>query len=154
MCHLNSARNVTLFERGFFSLLHCGEDTRVCVTKRESSEAVERDDTEKLIHIDHHKYPPPPSHTHQSDFSTIFSNFQTVLASFFHRIYILTNLATFWINLSYGSVGRYCPASVRSDFLQTNVISIFYHTTPTLVTSEQTCQLASRDTLEKRICFK
>ncbi len=42
----------TLFERGPFSLFHCGEDTAVCVTKRESSEteAVERDDTEELIH--------------------------------------------------------------------------------------------------------
>ncbi len=49
-----------------FSLLHCGEDTAVCVTKRESSEteAVERDDTEEHIHnihIDRHKYPPPPA---------------------------------------------------------------------------------------------
>ncbi len=38
VCHLNNVRNVTLFERGLFSLLHCGEDTAVCVTKRESSE--------------------------------------------------------------------------------------------------------------------
>ncbi len=37
-CHLNNVRNATLFERGLFSLLHCGEDTAVCVTERESSE--------------------------------------------------------------------------------------------------------------------
>ncbi len=113
---------MTLFERGLFSLLHCGEGTAVCVTKRESSEteAVERDDTEELvhnIHIDLHKYPPPAAissrvshthtHTHMSATSALdFSNFQTLLAAFFHRIYILTNLVTFfWINLSYGSVG-------------------------------------------------
>ncbi len=64
-CHLNNVRNATLFERGLFSLLHCGEDTAVCVTKRESSETeavelVERDETEELIHNihnDRHKYP-------------------------------------------------------------------------------------------------
>ncbi len=123
-CHLNNIRNATLFEGGLFSLLHCGEDTAVCVTKRESSkteavELVERDDTEELIHNIHHLLPSAPaSLTHERDFSTIFCNFQTLLAAFFHRIYKLTNLETFWINLSYGSVGRClqrCPASARSD---------------------------------------
>ncbi len=37
----------------------------------------------------------PASHTHEHDFSTIFSNFQTLLVAFFHKTYILTNLATF-----------------------------------------------------------
>ncbi len=37
----------------------------------------------------------PASHTHEHDFSHIFSNFQTLLAPFFHKRYILTNLATF-----------------------------------------------------------
>ncbi len=80
---------------GLFSLLHCGEDTAVCVIKCESSETeelVERNETEELnhnIHIDRHKYPPPAvisstSHTHKRNFSTIFSNFQTLLAAFFH----------------------------------------------------------------------
>ncbi len=81
---------------GLFSLLHCGEDTAVCVTKCESSETeavelVERNETEELIHnihIDRHKYPPPAvirstSHTHKRNFSTKFSNFQTLLAAFF-----------------------------------------------------------------------
>ncbi len=41
------------------------------------------------IHIDRHKYHTPAaisscvSHTHKRDFSTIFSNFQTLLAAFF-----------------------------------------------------------------------
>ncbi len=57
-CHLNNVRNTTLLERSLFSLLHCGEDTAVCVTKRESSETeavelVERDDTEEFIHNIH-----------------------------------------------------------------------------------------------------
>ncbi len=100
-CHLNNVRNATLFEGGLFSLLHCGEDTAVCVTKRDSSETeavelVERDDTEELIHNIHRPLPSAPaSHTHKHDFSTIFGNFQTLLAAFFHRIYKLTNLATF-----------------------------------------------------------
>ncbi len=34
----------------------------------------------------------PASHTHKRDFSHIFSNFQTLLAAFFHKRYILTNL--------------------------------------------------------------
>ncbi len=37
----------------------------------------------------------PASHTHEHDFSTIFSNFQTLLVAFFQKTYILTNLATF-----------------------------------------------------------
>ncbi len=53
-------------ERGLFSLLHCGEDTAVCVTKHERSETeavalVECDEREVVIHnihIDRHKYPP------------------------------------------------------------------------------------------------
>lgn len=60
-CHLNNVRNTTLFERRLFSLLHCGEDTSVCVTKRESSEAVEleeRDDRRT-----HPQYPPRLTHT-------------------------------------------------------------------------------------------
>ncbi len=95
-CHLNNVRDATLFEGG---LLHCGKDTAVCVTKRESSETeavelVERDDRRTYP-----QYPPPTaisSHTHECDFSTIFCNFQTILAAFFHRIYKLTNLATWF----------------------------------------------------------
>ncbi len=45
-CHLNNVRNATLLERGLFSLLHFGEDTAVCVAKRESSE------TEALVECD------------------------------------------------------------------------------------------------------
>ncbi len=74
-CHLNNVWNATLLERGLFSLLHFGEDTAVCVTKRESSETealVECDEREEVIHnihIDRHKYPPsaasaPASLTH------------------------------------------------------------------------------------------
>ncbi len=64
MSFLNNVWNATLFERGLFSLLHFGEDTAVCVTKRESSETealVECDEREEVIHnihIDRHKYPP------------------------------------------------------------------------------------------------
>ncbi len=60
-CHLNNVWNATLLERGLFSLLHFGEDTAVCVTKRESSETealVECDEREEVIHnihIDRHK---------------------------------------------------------------------------------------------------
>ncbi len=53
----------------------------------------------------------PASLTHERDFSTIFNNFQI------HRIYKLTNLATF-LDKPYGSVRRChqcCPASARSD---------------------------------------
>ncbi len=69
-CHLNNVWNATLLERGLFSLLHFGEDTAVCVTKRESSETealVECDEREEFdereevihnIHSDRHKYPP------------------------------------------------------------------------------------------------
>ncbi len=63
-CHLNNVWNATLLERGLFSLLHCEEDTAVCVTKRERSETealVECDEREEVmhnIHIDRHKYPP------------------------------------------------------------------------------------------------
>ncbi len=62
--HLNNVLNATLLERGLFSLLHFGEDTAVCVTKRESSETealVECDEREEVIHnihFDRHKYPP------------------------------------------------------------------------------------------------
>ncbi len=99
-CYLNHVRNATLFERGLFSLLHCGEDTAVCVTKRESSETeavelIECDDTEELIHNIHRPLPSAPTSHTRADFSTIFSNFQTLLAAFFHRIYKLPNLATF-----------------------------------------------------------
>ncbi len=45
---LNYVRNATLLERGLFSLLHFGEDTAVCVTKRESSE------TEAVEHLHLH----------------------------------------------------------------------------------------------------
>ncbi len=74
-CHLNHVRNATMFEGGFFSLLHCGEGTAVCVTKRESSETeaeelVEHDDTGELIHNIHCLLPSAPaSHTHERDFS-------------------------------------------------------------------------------------
>ncbi len=63
-CHLNNVWNATLLERGLFSLLHFGENTAVCVTKRESSETealVECDEREEVmhnIHIDRYKYPP------------------------------------------------------------------------------------------------
>ncbi len=63
-CNLNNIRNATLLERGLFSLLRFGENTAVCVTKRESSETealVECDEKEEAIHnihIDRHKYPP------------------------------------------------------------------------------------------------
>ncbi len=78
-CHLNNVWNATLLERGLFSLLHFGEDTAVCVTKRERSETeaqVECEEREEVIHnihIDRHKYPPSAasapaslslSHTH------------------------------------------------------------------------------------------
>ncbi len=87
---------------GLFSLVHCGEDLAVCVTKHDSSEAVElveaSYDTEKLIHNIHRPLPSAPaSHTHKRDFSTIYSNFQTLLATgVLHRTYKLTNLATFF----------------------------------------------------------
>ncbi len=58
-----------------------------------------------------------PHLTHRARLS-VFSNFQTLLAAFFHNRYILTNLATFLKKLSYRSVGRclqYCPASMSSD---------------------------------------
>ncbi len=84
-CHLNNVRNATLLERGLFSLLHFGEDTAVCVTKRESSETealVECDEREEVIHnihIDRHKYPPsaasaPASHTQQFSVDTMDSH--------------------------------------------------------------------------------
>ncbi len=63
-CHLNNVWNATLLERGLFSLLHFGEDTAVCVTKRDRSETealVECEEREEVIHnihIDRHKYPP------------------------------------------------------------------------------------------------
>ncbi len=62
-CHLNNVWNATLLERGLFSLLYFGEDTAVCVNKRESSETealVECEEREVIhnIHIDCHKYPP------------------------------------------------------------------------------------------------
>ncbi len=63
-CHLNNVWNATLLERGLFSLLYFGEDTALCVNKRESSETealVECDEREEVIHnihIDCHKYPP------------------------------------------------------------------------------------------------
>ncbi len=57
-CHLNNVWNATLLERGLFSLLHFGEDTAVCVTKRERSE------TEALVECDervgHPQYPHRP----------------------------------------------------------------------------------------------
>ncbi len=46
-----------------------------------------------------------PCLTHEHDSSTIFNNFQTLLAAFFHRIYKVTNLATF-LDKPYGSVRR------------------------------------------------
>ncbi len=64
-----------------------------------------------------HQISAPASLTHERDFSTIFDNFQTLLAAFFHRIYKLTNLAKF-LDKPYGSVrrsGQCCPASSRSD---------------------------------------
>ncbi len=56
-CHLNNVRNATLLQMGLFSLLHFGEDTAACVTKRERSETealVEWDEREVI----HNKYPP------------------------------------------------------------------------------------------------
>ncbi len=54
----------------------------------------------------------PASHRHKRDFSTTFSNFQTLLAAFF-PLWVHTDKPSdfFWKNLSYGSVGRclqYC----------------------------------------------
>ncbi len=68
-CHLNNVRNATLLERGLFSLLHFGEDTAVCVTKRESSETealIECDEREEVIHNIHRPLHQLPrlSHTH------------------------------------------------------------------------------------------
>ncbi len=56
-CHLNNVWNVTLLERGLFSLLHCGEDTAVCVTKRESSET---EAVELVEHDDRRTHPQYP----------------------------------------------------------------------------------------------
>ncbi len=55
-----------MLERGLFSLLYFGEDTAVCVTKRESYETeavalVECDERKEVIHnihIGRRKYPP------------------------------------------------------------------------------------------------
>ncbi len=58
-CHLNNVWNATLLERGLFSLLHFGEDTAVCVTKRESSE------TEALVECDEGSHPQYPHRPHQ-----------------------------------------------------------------------------------------
>ncbi len=61
-CHLNNVRNTTPLERGLFSLLHFGEETAVCVTKRESSE------TEALVECDersHPQYPHRPPQIHR-----------------------------------------------------------------------------------------
>ncbi len=58
-CHLNNVWNATLLERGLFSLLHFGEDTAVCVTKRESSE------TEALVEYDERSHPQYPHRPHQ-----------------------------------------------------------------------------------------
>ncbi len=45
----------------------------------------------------HRPLPSAPAFlTHEHNFSTIFSNFQTLLAAFFHKRYILTNLSTFF----------------------------------------------------------
>ncbi len=54
---------IALTVKCLFSLVHCGEDTAVCVTKHESSETealVECEERELInnIHIDRHKYPP------------------------------------------------------------------------------------------------
>ncbi len=61
-CHSNNVWNATLLERALFSLLHFGEDTAVCVTKRESSETealVECDEREVIhnIHRPLHQLP-------------------------------------------------------------------------------------------------
>ncbi len=32
ICRLNNVRNTTLLEKGFISLLHCGEDTAMCLS--------------------------------------------------------------------------------------------------------------------------
>ncbi len=72
-CHLNNVRNATLLQRGLFSLLHFGEDTDVCVTKRETEALVECDEREEVIH---NKYPPSAaissrgSHTQQFSVDT------------------------------------------------------------------------------------
>ncbi len=58
----------------------------------------------------------PASQTQERDFSTIFSNFQTLLAAFSPTTG--TYWQNLWKNLSYGSVGRClqcCPASASSD---------------------------------------
>ncbi len=110
-CHLNNARNATLLERGLFSLLHFGEDTAVCVTKREAVALVERDEREEEVTISTSTAPnihrplhqlPRLSHT----FSTIFNNFQTLLAAFPIEYTNWQNLATF-LDKPYGWVRRY-----------------------------------------------
>ncbi len=71
----------------------------------------------------HTLYPPPAaissriSHTHEHNFSTIFSNFQTLLGFIFSSIkgtYWQTK-RLFWINRSYGSVGRCLLVRVSSE---------------------------------------
>ncbi len=88
---------LTLLERGLFSLLHFGEDTAVCVTKRESSETeavalVECDEREVVIHnihIHHTKYTPSAaissrvSHTQKFSVDGAFAGFLPVLNSLF-----------------------------------------------------------------------
>ncbi len=59
-CHLNNVWNATLLERGLFSLLHFGEDTAVCVTKRESSETEALVECEEREEVIHNKYPHRP----------------------------------------------------------------------------------------------
>ncbi len=70
-CHLNNVRNATLIEGGLFSRLHFGEDTAVCVTKREGSETEALVECEEREEVIHNKYPPSAaissrgSHTQQ-----------------------------------------------------------------------------------------
>ncbi len=54
------------------------------------------------------------SHTHERDFSAIFSNLiQTRKLLFFHRIYILTNLETFFLMQYHLSQRLFCAVSGR-----------------------------------------
>ncbi len=64
----------------------------------------------------------PASLTHERDFSTIFNNFQTLLAAFFHRIDKLTNLATF-LEKPYGSVRRCRQCCEREVWLSRHSVA-------------------------------
>ncbi len=58
--HLNNIRNATLLERGLFSLLHCGEDTAVCVTNSDRPILIFYNDTDYLyVYVPDNRYAEP-----------------------------------------------------------------------------------------------